>query len=624
MYESLRHCLPDLIHLDDLTIFGVESGNLSAGHLIGVRNSYGKQIAGVEYLSPPGERRVSIVYDSAILLSHYDTSHAEFHINILTFPSLGENLIAWCDFNNSGPFRVFQTGSEEAFARIHSWLSVCHSDQHARCSKGEPTSLPKRVLDVSSKAVRLYETRGELAKYACLSHCWGKQQIITTTKANISQHLQAISWDALSRTFQDAVTCVRRLGLNYLWIDSLCILQDVRDDWIDQSPLMADYYSKAQITIAATASSDSGGGLFREWSQFEFTGITTEGSPSQVIVRRAPDHLFESFILDPFPLLSRAWVYQERLLSAAVLHFGPQELSWECKEASTCECGFASAQKPMSQQRVMLGQKIKPSELTLSYVGNTAALRKSSLWQRMVSDFSSLELTKYSDRLPAIAGLAKALKPFRNSSPPLPLYAYGIWADSVIVDLCWYTAKPDRRDRLGSPSWSWASVNTGILYTLFDESAATEHLHAKVLSIDGNHPENEEIWVPSEGCGELIIEGKLVELKIMNNNYPSSGLTVECNGIQPDSTHFDRPVSAREGATSPLEPGDRVWGLLMVSRELRAVGRTNETSLVLRQVEPEGLVFERVAFVALFANHVEGKPTTRWYDGVNRRIITIK
>ncbi|KAE9374107.1 HET-domain-containing protein [Stipitochalara longipes BDJ] len=509
VYESLPYCLPDVIHLDGLSLFGVESGDLSAGHLIGVRNSYGKQISGVEYLSP-----------------------------------LGKSLIAWCDFNSDGPFQVFDTGSTETFSRIHSWLTTCSSDQHARCSKGEPTSLPKRVLDVSSETVRLYETRGELAKYACLSHCWGKQQIITTTKANISQNLQAISWDALSRTFQDAVTCARRLGLKYLWIDSLCIVQDMRSDWVDPSPLMADYYSKAYITIAATASVDSAGGLFRKWPQFEFTGITTEGLPSQVIVRRMPEHLFESFVLDLFPLLSRAWVYQERLLSTAVLHFGPQELSWECKETSICECGFASAHKPISQQRVMLGRKIKPSELLLNCVGDTEALCRSSLWHRMVSDFAGLELTKYSDRLPAIAGLAKILKPFKKSSPPLPLYAYGIWADSAIVDLCWYTGRPDRHDKLELPSWSWAAVSMGVGYNQFDEGAATQYIHAKVISIDGNHPENQENWIPSKGFGELVIEGKLAEFKITNHNYTPSDLTVECNGIQPRSMHFDRPVSA--------------------------------------------------------------------------------
>jgi hypothetical protein len=58
VYESLHHCLPDLIHLDGLTLFGVNSGDLSAGHLIGIQDSSGKQIAGIEYLSPPGERRI--------------------------------------------------------------------------------------------------------------------------------------------------------------------------------------------------------------------------------------------------------------------------------------------------------------------------------------------------------------------------------------------------------------------------------------------------------------------------------------------------------------------------------------------------------------------------------------
>jgi hypothetical protein len=80
-------------------------------------------------------------------------------------------------------------------------------------------------------------------------------------------------------------------------------------------------------------------------------------------------------------------------------------------------------------------------------------------------------------------------------------------------------------------------------------------------------------------------------------------------------------VSAREGANSLVKPGDRVWGLLMTSKELRAVDKIEEISLVLRQVEPQGMAFEQIAFIALFVEKVRGKPAKRWYDGVQRRII---
>jgi hypothetical protein len=80
-------------------------------------------------------------------------------------------------------------------------------------------------------------------------------------------------------------------------------------------------------------------------------------------------------------------------------------------------------------------------------------------------------------------------------------------------------------------------------------------------------------------------------------------------------------VSACEGATSLLKPGDLVWGLLMTSKELRAVDKIEEISLVLRQVEPQGMAFKRIAFIALFVENVRGKPAKRWYDGVQRRII---
>jgi hypothetical protein len=109
---------------------------------------------------------------------------------------------------------------------------------------------------------------------------------------------------------------------------------------------------------------------------------------------------------DAFPLLFRAWVYQERLLSTRVLHFGAQELSWECNQALICECGYTNSSQAKGMSR---DPKSMLSKLLENYVFNTGLPRIQSLWRRIVSDYSALKLTKYSDRLHAIAGLAKSL-----------------------------------------------------------------------------------------------------------------------------------------------------------------------------------------------------------------------
>jgi hypothetical protein len=135
---------------------------------------------------------------------------------------------------------------------------------HQSCGFANKKPLPTRVIDVSThvKDVRLYETQNESDYYVSLSHCWGKARAITTTSETLVKNSQIITWDCLPKTFQDAVTIVRRLGLKYLWIDSLCIIQDDPEDWSRESGKMVAVYQNAYLTIAATKSADDDGGCF--------------------------------------------------------------------------------------------------------------------------------------------------------------------------------------------------------------------------------------------------------------------------------------------------------------------------------------------------------------------------
>lgn len=114
------------------------------------------------------------------------------------------------------------------------------------------TDLPTRVLYVgtSDSAVRLFISKGAKGKYAGLSHRWGNRETMAcTTTSNLDNRTSEIPLDSLSQMFRDAISVTRRLGLSRLWIDSLCILQDSREDWERESATMDDVYGCSEVTI---------------------------------------------------------------------------------------------------------------------------------------------------------------------------------------------------------------------------------------------------------------------------------------------------------------------------------------------------------------------------------------
>ncbi len=133
-----------------------------------------------------------------------------------------------------------------------------------------PKKLPKRLLDVSAADPTLVQMHAEQpgdTRYVTLSHCWGDQagrKPLRTTKDTYQTRTSGIKWSGLPPLFQDAITVTRRLGCRYLWIDSLCIIQDDEDDWLEQSSEMADIYSYGHLNLAAAAATDSSCGAVRQ------------------------------------------------------------------------------------------------------------------------------------------------------------------------------------------------------------------------------------------------------------------------------------------------------------------------------------------------------------------------
>lgn len=152
---------------------------------------------------------------------------------------------------------------------ISTWIKDCQ-DKHSACNSGTfRRTLPSRVIDVGppdgKTPPRLCDTNGEPGDYIALSHCWGGKQPLVTTKNNICSMKTFIPWGELPNTFQDAITVTRTLGLKYIWIDSLCIVQDDAQDWEREAAKMALIFEAAYVTIAATAASNGSVCLFSEF-----------------------------------------------------------------------------------------------------------------------------------------------------------------------------------------------------------------------------------------------------------------------------------------------------------------------------------------------------------------------
>ncbi|RYP44874.1 hypothetical protein DL768_008709 [Monosporascus sp. mg162] len=187
-------------------------------------------------------------------------------------PSL-KNVELQYEFYKEGCNRAYKpvgnTSSDTSYWRMHWWVQTCLTD-HALCGMGEPTSLPTRLLHLGDDLaddtpnIKLIEPSTELReRYVALSHSWGKEQPLRTTTATLEDHKAGIPFARLPKTFQDAVSITRRLGIRHLWIDSLCIIQDSSDDWQIEASRMASVYRNSWLTVSGTASSSPSSGCYR-------------------------------------------------------------------------------------------------------------------------------------------------------------------------------------------------------------------------------------------------------------------------------------------------------------------------------------------------------------------------
>ncbi|EGY19555.1 hypothetical protein VD0002_g5411 [Verticillium dahliae] len=365
------------------------------------------------------------------------------------------------------------------------WLRDCTagSGKHTKsgCLASRTTPLPKRVIDVENNKLYL-PSPNEKDRYVALSHCWGGSTPVRTTRGTLAAHLKALP-SLLPATFRDAIAVTKMLGVRFLWIDSLCIIQDDKDDWRSEAAHMATIYESALVTISADAASCSTDGFLAASTRqtkphaevpYSFTGATGHGVEGVVCVRergklglllpyhglagvRSQKETEYSWADEPEAprsiLSTRGWVFQERILSPRTLHFSEFEMAWECRSICTCECSVTS-HRPYVYESLLKGLLVNDDDQ--EYFRD--------LWRvEVVQEYSRLALTFPQDRLIALAGLATAVGRLR----PEDQYIAGLWRSSLGEDLLWAVQPIKASARLSSrpaASWSWGSVTGAVAY----------------------------------------------------------------------------------------------------------------------------------------------------------------
>ncbi|KAI1462766.1 HET-domain-containing protein [Annulohypoxylon moriforme] len=378
------------------------------------------------------------------------------------------------------------SGSPESLELSKRWLDTCRA-KHPDCAAQVGHYIPTRLLFINQDDLRLV-LREEVGasqdetKYVALSHCWGGSQPLKTLKSNVSLHRAGIPVEELPTTFKDAIQIVRGLGLQYIWIDSLCIVQDDNDDWVREAEQMGRVYGDAELVLAAAAASTANEGFLRdrpsekggsigfkldkvnaalrlddesdgggvldlndEIYPDDGSGIAVESDLIRCDYRIVNRHSEDS------PLDLRAWAYQERLLAKRYLKFGLNEMRWECLKDSYCECGW-----------IFVGQRETREIMNLEKLLESPPISgELELWHGIVRRYSERGLTVRSDKLVALSSVAS-----RFQSKYGGTYLAGLWKEHLVLDLLWFyevkfssPKNPTSPESFYGPTWSWASIN---------------------------------------------------------------------------------------------------------------------------------------------------------------------
>lgn len=358
------------------------------------------------------------------------------------------------EFAQVGYPTLFAPNSCQQIELFKEWLHVCDTGHGHRMSTDTGSlQMPTRLISLAGTKERVVVTNTPV-RYLAFSHCWGTGPTLRTLTSNLDAFRKEIPYDLLPLNFQQAIKVTRALGISYLWIDSLCIVQDDTEDWKREAARMGQVFSNAYCTIAATSAASSDQGF-----------LSRQTDPSSFVSMRTPSggllHIGEFMEnyhqdLEMAPLNTRGWVLQERALSPRTLHFTKTQVYWECGDGVKCERLF----KLSNPRAALFTDSDFPKSILRYYKGG-----RNALFQTLYLMYTRRVLSQPSDRSIAIQGLEKRLMDVLETNG-----GFGILTKYLARSLLWRRPEfeilnpiPSKHD-IAIPSWSWMAYLGPITY----------------------------------------------------------------------------------------------------------------------------------------------------------------
>ncbi len=413
-----------------------------------------------------------------------------------------QNILARSIFSNSG--------SVECLYLAAQMLADC-LNKHKSCSSLYPPSseLPTRIIDTDGVNPRLIDSNGQHGTFVALSYCWGGDVDFKLTRETEQSFREGRPPSQFPATLRDAINATKALGIRYIWIDALCIMQDSAQDWAQEASRMRQVYRGAVVTIAAACVSRTSEGIFRDrpvptiarcWLDWR----NGEVNPPRVFLRPGSelgDERMQQSVLN-----TRGWILQETLLAPRTLWFGNQQLCFECPKGSVDEAGRSIRIMEIYRSKEFiqtLREHIWPgwrrqllallrrlhlplatfipslSLTTMIQARNFETLRHRLLvwapltlqgyfkppadvlgyshfdfWLQIICNYSSRQLTNPADVLPALSGLADEFHRATGDT-----YVAGLWKMDLIQGLSWVSRLLDNELALSLVLWGTLKVS---------------------------------------------------------------------------------------------------------------------------------------------------------------------
>ncbi|KAF4980558.1 hypothetical protein FZEAL_3453 [Fusarium zealandicum] len=516
---------------------------------------------------------------------------------------------------------------------IQRWLQQCSKFHGKRCVSEEVGAMPTRVIQVGDpdkgETPRLVLPGPDMREvYLALSYCWGTGAApFTLNGSTIEEMFSGIDESILATAHRDTFQIARSLGIRFVWIDALCIIQGNLEDWEHESRLMAEVYSKAALTVIAGRSDDAR-------NSFVINDLQPPAPPCEIRVDESSTAsvfvgLRRSRMLGPVD--SRGWCLQEKLLSRRMIIFGRDQLKFKCQSCSVYEDGSTET----------LRADVDLHSLFIAPSPNLEAKRDRLLtkWDSILVDFSKRRLSNPHDIFAAIASIAAPMSKAIESR-----YLAGLWDCDMVRGLLWkpgyqlnakFRTEPTTRPAstrlapgpvIRAPSWSWAAIQGPVLHM------GRSEWRRKKAKYQGSHfikvsPKlrNPDRWTADVDCGvqalhmpscELQLRGRVAHADVLpgaafgylkshgfldiNQGFFwtfSAGLLLRRDDISRVSLDQDDAGVGAVGLFDlPDEGSNQIWCLQVVSNQ----------GLMLRQSE-DGK-FQRAGWFALLEDD--------WFDNV--------